>query len=132
MEGYALDRAIPLSLIQSERFAVHAKENDGATWEQVSIHFPSTLNLILTRDREKGDDTIRITYKNDPYDPFEVRRALIAIQRQFVPLNRAEAIERALGPEMAEFYRLREDNLSRLERLADKIVKENTRLSNET
>ena len=34
------------------------------------------------------------------------------------------ALERALGPELAEFYRLREDALSRLESLTQKLVKE--------
>ena len=116
---------IPLALIQSERFAEHAKEHDGATWERVLINFePSKLTLILTRDRDKGDDIIQISYQKDPYDPFELRRALIAIQHQFIPLNRAEAIERALGPEMAEFYRLREETLSRLEKLTGKLVEE--------
>ena len=82
------------------------------------------LNVSLIRDREKGDDTIRISYREDPFDPVDVRRALIAIQRQFVPLNHAEALARALGPEMANFYRLREESLSRLEKLTGKIVKE--------
>ena len=45
-----------------------------------------------------------------------------AIQRQFVPLNRAAAIERVLGPEMAEFYRLREEGLSRLEALTNRLT----------
>ena len=82
------------------------------------------VSLTLARDREKGDDTVQISYTKDPSDPFEVRRALIVIQRHFVPLNRAEAIERALGPEMAEFYRLREEHLSRLETLTRKLVEE--------
>ncbi len=125
MQDCAPHGPVRLSLIQSERFARHAKEHDGATWEQVSIHLePSTVNLTITRDWEKGDDTIRISYQKDPSDLYEVRRALIVIQRHFVPLNRAEAIERALGPEMAEFYRLREEQLSRLETLTHKLVKE--------
>ena len=125
MEGYGSNPAIPLSRIQSERFVEHAKEHDGATWEGVSIDFePSKLTLILTRDRDKGDDIIQISYRKDPFDPLELRRALIAIQQQFIPLNRAEAIERALGPEMAEFYRLREETLSRLEKLGLKLVEE--------
>ena len=125
MQGYESNPTIPLPEIQSERLVEHAKEHDGATWENVSVHFePSKLNLILTRDRDKGDDIIQISYQEDPSDPVEVRRALITVQRQFVPLNRTEAIARALGPEMAEFYRLREETLSRLEKLTGKLVKE--------
>ena len=116
---------IPLSQIQGERFAQHAKEHDGATWESVSVNFRQwELNVNLTRDRKQGDDVIGIFFQRDPLAPFEVRRAVIAVQRQFVPLNRAVAIEQALGPEMAEFYRLREETLSRLEKLTGRLVKE--------
>ena len=115
----------PLSQIEIERFAEHAKDHEGATWEYISIEFkPAKIKLNVKRDREKGDDVIHISFQEVPSDPYEVRRALIAIQRQFVPLNRAEAIERALGPELAEFYRLREETLSRLEKLTGKLVKE--------
>ena len=125
LQDHGSPPSFPLSEIQGERFAEHANEYEGATWENISINFePAKLNLTLTRDRKKGDDEIRIHYREVPSDPYEVRRTLIAIQRQFVPLNRAEAIERALGPEMAEFYRLREETLSRLETLTDKLVRE--------
>ena len=46
----------------------------------------------------------------------------VHIQRQFIPLNRAAEIERALGPEMAEFYRRREEGLSRLEETRRKRI----------
>ena len=60
MQDYGSNPTIPLARIQSERFAEHAKEHDGATWERVSINFePSKLTLILTRDRDKGDDIIQ-------------------------------------------------------------------------
>lgn len=114
-----------LSSIENAEFAQHAKKFDAATWESVSIHFePAKLNLTLTRNREKGDDEIQIRYREVPSEPYEVRRTIIAVQRQFVPLNRAAAIERALGPEIAEFYRLREENLTRLENLTNRLVRE--------
>ena len=82
------------------------------------------LHVTLNRDREHGGDQIHVSYNEDPSDPVEVSRSLIAIQRQFIPLNRAAEIERALGPEMAEFYRRREEGLSRLEALTQKLVKD--------
>lgn len=117
--------SFPLSEIQSERFAEHAKDHEGATWDHTLIEFKrANLNLSVRRDRERGDDEILIKFQKVPSDFYEVRRTLIAIQQQFVPLNRAEAIERALGPELAEFYRMREQSLSRLEQLTGKLVKE--------
>lgn len=114
-----------LSSIQNERLAEHANKYEGATWGSILISFEQAkFNLTLTRDRDKGDDEIQIHYSEVPSDPYEVRRTIIAIQRQFVPLNRAAAIERALGPEIAEFYRLREKTLSRLEILTGKLVRD--------
>ena len=125
MEGYQSNPTFLLSEIQGERFAQHAKEHDGATWEGVSIHFRQRqLDVNLHRDRERGADKIKISFGKDPFDAFEVRWALSAIQQQFIPLNRAEAIEQALGPEIAEFYRRREETLSRLEKLTGKLVRE--------
>ncbi len=125
MDQYEPIPNILLSEIQSQPFAQYAKEHGGASWTSVSIDFePLQLSVKLVRDRQRGDDQIRIYYHKDPSDPAEVSRSLIAIQRQFVPLNRAAAIERALGPEMAEFYRRREEGLSRLETLTQNLVKE--------
>ena len=125
MDDYGSNHESMLSEIQSEPFAQYAKQHEGATWASVLISLePLRLRINLRRDREKGDDEIRIAYQMDPSDPVEVSRSLIAIERQFVPLNRAAAIERALGPEMTEFYRLREEGLSRLETLTQKLVRE--------
>ena len=125
MQGYERNPTIPLSQILSDQFAQHAKEHDGATWEGVSVDFSLwKLNVTLTRDRIQGDDLIRLSFQRDPVAPFEVRRIVIVVQRQFVPLNRAAAIEHAFGPEMAEFYRRREETLSRLEKMTGRLVKE--------
>ena len=103
----------------------YATEQGGASWESVSAHFtPLALRMNLSRDRDSGDDLVRISYGKEPSEPTDVSRSIVAIQRQFVPLNRAAAIERALGPEMAEFYRRREEGLSRLEQLTQQLVKE--------
>ena len=125
MNGYGNVPEFPLSQVHSQPFAEHAKEHEGATWDRVSITFEALqLHVTLNRDREHGEDQIRVSYNEDPSDPVEVSRSLIAIQRQFIPLNRAAEIERALGPEMAEFYRRREEGLSRLEALTQKLVKD--------
>lgn len=125
MQDHGSSPQFRLSSIENAEFAQHAKKFDAATWESISVTFDlAKLNLTLTRDRKKGDDEIRIYYREVPSDPFEVRRTVVAVQRQFIPLNRAAEIERALGPEIAEFYRLREETLSRLEILTDKLVRE--------
>ena len=111
--------------IQNQPLAQYAKQHEGASWDAVSIFFePLELTVSLNRIREQGDDQISISFRKDTIDPVEFSRTLITIQRHFVPLDRAVAIEQSLGPEMAEFYRRREEGLSRLESLAKTIVKE--------
>ena len=58
----------------------------------------------------------------DPSDPVDIRRSIVVIQKQFTPRYRAVEIENILGPEIAEFYRIREEGLSRLEELTRELV----------
>lgn len=125
MDGYPANEDILLSEIQSQPFVRHAEQHRSASWERAWIHFKLLhLEVRLDRDRNQGDDLIIISFRRDPSDPADVSRSLTAVQGQFVPLNRAAAIERALGPEMAEFYRLREEGLSRLETLTHRLTRE--------
>ena len=107
MSGYG-SQGYQLAVIQDQPFAEFAKQHKGTSWEAASINLaPSRLTISLTRNRDRGLDDIHIRYQQDPSDPVEVSRALGAIQRQFVPLNRAAEMERALGPELSEFYKRR-------------------------
>lgn len=125
MHGYGFNQGYQLAVIQDQPFAKFAKQHKGTSWETVSLNLvPSGLALSLTRNREQGLDDIYIRYQQDPSDPVEVSRALIAIQRQFVPLNRAAEMKRVLGPELSEFYNRREEGLSRLEALTGRLVEE--------
>ncbi|MDE0054138.1 MAG: hypothetical protein OXT64_07770 [Gammaproteobacteria bacterium] len=109
----------------NQAFVQHANEVGGASWTRVEIAFnPLPLTVDLSRDREANDDVISVSYDASDPDLVDVTRSVVAVQRQFVPLNRAAAIERALGPEIAEFYRRREEGLARLEALTQRIVEE--------
>ena len=110
---------------QNHSLLQYTAKEGGAFWTRARVFFkPLQLTVTLTRDPEAGDDQIRVSCDQNNLDLVEVSRSLVAIQRQFVPLNRAAAIERALGPEIAEFYRRREEGLARLETLTQRIVKE--------
>ena len=130
MDGAPKAQNLALSEIQSHPIAQHAEQHKSASWEGVSIYFTRLrLDVSLQRDREQGDDRIEVSFRVDPSradlpDPVDVSRALTAVQGQFIPRNHAQAIERALGPELAEFYRLREAGLSRLEALTQRLVKD--------
>ena len=125
MDGYPQSEDFQLAGIHKQPFAEHAIQHESASWHRVWTSLePLNLSVSVERDREHGDDQIHVSFQEDPPDPVDVSRALTAIQRQFVPLNRAAALERALGPEMAEFYRLREEGLSRLEALTNRLTSE--------
>ena len=125
MENYQWNHEFQLAGIQRQPFAQHAAQHDSASWERAWIHFElARLQVRVDRDRQLGDDRIEVSFSKDPDDPVDVSRSLTAVQKQFIPLNRAAAIERALGPEMAEFYRLREAGLSRLEALTQRLARD--------
>ncbi|MDE0624367.1 MAG: hypothetical protein OXH83_22110 [Bryobacterales bacterium] len=125
MKGYSSDENIPLSEIHSQPFVQHAEEHKTASWEGAWIYFrPLHMEVRLERDRDHGDDKISISFSNNPSGSIDASQTLAAVYSQFVPLNRMTEIKRVLGPEMAEFYRLREDGLSRLESLTQKLVTE--------
>ena len=124
MTDYSLG-ATPLSELQKQPFAQFVQDKTTATWDYVGVEFTALgVSLSLNRDRQKGDDEIHVSYRKDNPDPLDVGRVLDTIQKYFRPRNQSVALERALGPELAEFYRLREDTLSRLESLTQKLVQE--------
>ena len=111
--------------IQDHPLVQHVNEAGGASWTHASITL-NQLNMQVSVDRDPkvNSDRISVSYNNQNPDLVEANRALLAVQRQFRPLDRAAAIEHALGPEMAEFYRRREEGLARLEALTQRIVKD--------
>ena len=110
---------------RDQRLVQYATSAGGASWTNVKITFHSfPLTVSLSRDPDADADIISVSYDTSDPDLVDVNRSLVAIQRQFIPLNRAAAIERALGPEIAEFYRRREEGLARLESLTQRIVEE--------
>ena len=118
--------AFPLSEIKEQPWMRDIEQTDGATWESASVNLPDIgMHLSVSRRFEEGYDHIHISFNPDPKDPAIIRHAVLAVQEQLVPRYHAAALERALGPEMAEFYRLREEGLSRLEALTRSLAKEN-------
>ena len=114
-----------LSESQNQPLVRHVTEAGGASWTNASVVFnPFRLLVDLSRDLGENSDLISVSYNLQNPDLVDLSRSLVAIQRQFCPLDRAAAIERALGPEIAEFYRRREEGLARLEALTQRIVEE--------
>ena len=84
----------------------------------------SGLRVSVSRDSEVGDDEVALTFDDPNVDFSDYTRVLVAVQRQFVPMIRDKEIERTLGPGMAEFYRRREESLSRLEAVNERLTAE--------
>ena len=123
MDGVPPYYNVPLSDIPNLQFARHAEQFQTASWHSASIHFsPLGLNVGLYRNREQGTDDIIVSFRTAPSDPMHASRSLKAVCGHFVPLNQMAAMNQVLGPELAEFYQLREASLSRLEALTQKLV----------
>lgn len=114
-----------LPTLDSKDFVQLAKDRDTAIWDRISVHFQDLeLSLSIRRDREQGDDQIHVSFaKQHPEEPV-VTETLSAIYQHFTPRNQSVALEKAMGPELTEFYRLREDTLSRLEATTSKLLQD--------
>lgn len=140
--SYGFTDAPPFDLsdISNQPVVLHALEHPDALWAKIHVSFTSTNISFQVNRHSNGarklngglrtsDDEITISY-NQHRDPIESKdllsasRAFSLIQKHFVPYNHAAAIEQAIGPELAEFYNLREEGLSRLENLTERIVRE--------
>lgn len=125
MDGALPFENVPLSDIENRPFAQHAGQFKTASWHGVQVYFrPLHLHVQLDRDSERGHDIISISFSNGPSDPMDASRSLKSVCGRFVPINQMAAMNQVLGPELAEFYRLREDGLSRLEALTQNLVSE--------
>ena len=127
-----------LSEIEDHSVVRYSKEHDNAIWSEVSLYIePIQLTIRIERyfrleaikQEKRNEDTVTITHgsrKNElePNDLLMGSKAISTVQKYFIPFDQAAAIEQSLGPEMAEFYNLREEGLRRLEDLSQRIAKE--------
>ena len=124
-----------LTDIENQPLVSHAIEHDGeALWAEVLTNFKSkNLSLKVGRNLDVESSTIdeeitvKFTKKKEslvPDDYLETSKAFSSIQKHFVPYSHPEAIEQVLGPELTEYYSRREEGLSHLENLAQRITKE--------
>ena len=127
-----------LSEIEDHSVVRYSKEHDNAIWSEVSLYIePIQLTIRIERyfrleairKEKRNEDTVNITHgsrKNElkPDDLLMGSKAISTVQKYFIPFDQAAAIKQSLGPEMAEFYNLREEGLRRLEDLSQRIAKE--------
>lgn len=102
-----------------------AKDHSTAVWRTAMLQVKSpSLAWSMTVTRENtGDDVVDVQMP-DGQDPVGAAWILHLIRGEFAPVTRTDQMDKVMGPQMAEFYRLREDSIKELERLARSITKE--------
>ena len=138
--GYSLGEATRFNLaeIRDQTIALGTQNHNAVLWAQINVSFPS-IDSSIEINRHYGkewyktgliekDSEVTITHgitkaENEPENYSEASDIFAIIQKYFIPYNQAAAIEKALGPELAEYHNLREESLSRLENLSQDIVK---------
>jgi hypothetical protein len=113
-----VDQQVPIQLARQEPLS--------STWRNLLMRFKNRKldhEIHLQRD-ELGVCKVKVTLPNESA-PDDAARLLKAVHNRFTRFNRTTALDKALGPELAEFYRRREEGLLRLEGLTQKLVEEN-------
>lgn len=80
------------------------------------------VQVSLTRE-ENGFDQVQIGIAQN-LDSGAASRILAAAAEQFKPYDTAGKIEVIVGEQLAEFYKIREETLGRLERLNERLVED--------
>jgi hypothetical protein len=93
--------------------------------EPVAYHLQFTPEggsvIAVIRPKDRATDLVRVTL-NQNWDATQILRLLPLVREKFPHLNRADSIERILGPDIAQFYRAREVGLARLEQVAQDLI----------
>ena len=92
--------------------------------QRISVNIASNTvsNIVFDRSNEHFDQ-ITISFNNCKPDiavPY-----LITVQKHFQIYDPTQNLDKTLGPELAEFYRKREQGLIRLEELTEKLINQN-------
>ena len=121
--------------IENQPLVSHAREHYGeALWARVVTNLTSKcLSIRIDRYSADGlrtiDDEVVVDYVKQEHDivrddHLEASRAFSLVQEYFVPYSHPDAIKQALGPEFSEHYSRRDEELSRLENLAQRITED--------
>jgi hypothetical protein len=107
---------------QSPKLKPMLEQNEPLAF-RCTLHKMPHWNVTVTRQLT-GSDKIAV-FLGDQMDPTEAARIVSSIHVVFPTYGRTEALDRLLGDELAEFYRKREEGLTRLEGLSQKLVEQN-------
>jgi hypothetical protein len=87
----------------------------------LQLNVDAQTHVILTRLKDRSLDTVRLQFVSN-WDPVQLLRLLPLAREQFPHVNRAESIDRILGPEIAQFYQARDAALMKLEDVAQSLI----------
>lgn len=94
--------------------------------DRISIVFqnePREISQIKYLRTAEGFDEVSMEFNNCPL--LKAGKVLTVVQSHFKAYNAVENLEKMLGPELADFYRIREASLMKLEGLSQRLIEDN-------
>lgn len=83
---------------------------------------PRTIGPIIF-DRDSSNERITVEFNNCPFE--RSLEVIEAIQSIFILYDPTQDLDKRLGPELADFYKRREQGLLRLEKLSQQLIEKN-------
>lgn len=102
---------------------------DGCMLASVNVSIGKDISFHVKRN--DFNDTINI-HTSDSSQRADNIKAICLVNQNFEMYERTEAFDKLLGDELAEFYRKREQALTKLEELSHQIIKKNEDYREET
>ncbi len=123
----------PVSGLKNRVVAVESVDDDGwlkdifAVRSRVFHHIttgPDTPGITVTRPRNEPTDNVNINFGNQLSD--ELALKLVIAAHEHLPEFGTEDVRELLGDKLDSFYRTRDENLSKLEDLSQRLIEQNT------
>ncbi len=121
LEGNYPTIDIPLAEARTHATAKLVIESKEVIAYTLQAKYGKDLHLEVTRPNDRATDLAKLHFGENVDSQFLIQ-SLALIKAQFPTFDRAESVDRILGPDLANFYNTRDAALTRLERLAESVV----------
>ena len=118
---------VPFDGIEQNATLKMIKEANGHSWQKISVAMKggqdgSLASITFSRDTDGQQEIILETGGRGAWPQDEAARCYLAAEKCFQVYDPIQRLDRALGPELAEFYRKREQGVVRLEELTQRLI----------
>lgn len=122
--GVQVDTASYSDFVQNDVAKVLLESGNGRAMRRIALTIPGKRPITVTYARQQSEEKVLIEYQ-DNTPAATVALAIRECHDRFLEFTQPNAALKVLGPELAQFYRSREEGLLKLESLTQRLIEQN-------